>query len=234
MKVYRVVRSSSWHWRWSPGRCCPSATRSSPSSSSRSRTDRRQRDAGRTVRRPARTVRVPAPLIGVAVCREFSAIIAGGIAPSSVRCCWAGSTTRGSARDLRDRPDLITLSTTFHTPETAARDLTLLADAVNDTEADVAARPAPLAASYRTSDVTRRSRLIHRPPKKALPHKHRRQRLPGRAASRRPPHRPMVGDRRPVQRRAAAHRERVSGRHGPVVEPVKSLVVLGMAHDRGR
>ena len=43
----------------------------------------------------------------------------------------------------------ITPATTFVTRETRARGLTLIPDAIDDTEQDVAARPGPLVASYR-------------------------------------------------------------------------------------
>ena len=47
---------------------------------------------------------------------------------------------------------LITLVTTFVTPDTRARDLTLLGDAVDDDTREIADRPAPLVASYRNSE----------------------------------------------------------------------------------
>ena len=47
---------------------------------------------------------------------------------------------------------LITLYTTFVTPETRARDLTLLSDAIKDTPEQIATRPAPLAGSYRVTE----------------------------------------------------------------------------------
>ena len=46
----------------------------------------------------------------------------------------------------------ITLYTTFVTPETRARDLTLLPDAIQDTPNQVATRPEPLATSYRVAE----------------------------------------------------------------------------------
>jgi hypothetical protein len=46
----------------------------------------------------------------------------------------------------------ITLVTTFVTPDTRARDLTLLGDPVDDDTREIAARPTPLAASYRNTE----------------------------------------------------------------------------------
>jgi len=94
--------------------------------------------------------------IGVAVCREFSAIIAGGVAPfvGALLLGWFNNSWIPLAVYVIVLT-LITLYATFHTPETRGRDLTLLTDAVNDTDSDVAARPAPLVNSYRMSDVTR-------------------------------------------------------------------------------
>ena len=90
--------------------------------------------------------------IGVAVAREFSAIIAGGIAPfvGALLLGWFSNSWIPLAIYVI-LLTLITLYTTFHTPDTRARDLTLLPDAVKDTEQDIAERPAPLAASYRTT-----------------------------------------------------------------------------------
>jgi hypothetical protein len=46
----------------------------------------------------------------------------------------------------------ITPVTTFVTPDTRARDLTLLGDPVDDDTREIAARPTPLAASYRNTE----------------------------------------------------------------------------------
>jgi MHS family metabolite:H+ symporter-like MFS transporter len=94
--------------------------------------------------------------IGVAVCREFSAIIAGGIAPfvGALLLGWFNNSWVPLAVYVIVLT-LITLYATFHTPETRARDLTLLTDAANDTEADIAARPGPLDHSYRSTDASR-------------------------------------------------------------------------------
>ena len=67
--------------------------------------------------------------IGVAVSREFSAVIAGGIAP--LLGVWFLSMTDYAWWPLGLYTFLlggITLFTTFVTPETKARDLTLIAD----------------------------------------------------------------------------------------------------------
>lgn len=88
----------------------------------------------------------PHRYIGVAVAREFSAVIAGGIAPLvgaalllvSDGAWWPlGIYTAVLAA--------ITLATTFVATETRGRDLDLTHDAVEDTVAEVAARPAALA-----------------------------------------------------------------------------------------
>ena len=94
--------------------------------------------------------------IGVAVCREFSAIIAGGIAPfvGALLLGWFSNSWIPLAIYVI-LLTLITLYTTFHTPDTRARDLTLLSDAVEDTEEQVIARPAPLAGSYKSTENTR-------------------------------------------------------------------------------
>jgi MFS transporter, MHS family, metabolite:H+ symporter len=94
--------------------------------------------------------------IGVAVSREFSAIIAGGIAPfvGALLLGWFNNSWIPLAVYVIVLT-LITLYATFHTPETRARDLTLLTDAVDDSDAEIARGPAPLDNSYRTTDVTR-------------------------------------------------------------------------------
>ena len=91
--------------------------------------------------------------IGVAVGREFSAIVAGGIAPfvGALLLGWFNNSWIPLAVYVIVLT-LITLYATFHTPETRARDLTLLTDAADDT--DTRSPPgAPLANSYRTTDV---------------------------------------------------------------------------------
>jgi len=92
--------------------------------------------------------------IGVAVAREFSAIIAGGIAPfvGALLLGWFSNSWIPLAIYVVILT-LITLYTTFHTPDTRARDLTLLSDAVDDTEQQITARPEPLAGSYKTSEL---------------------------------------------------------------------------------
>ena len=92
----------------------------------------------------------------MAVCREFSAIIAGGVAPfvGALLLGWFNNSWIPLAVYVIVLT-LITLYATFHTPETRGRDLTLLTDAMQDTETDIASRPAPLANSYRATDVTR-------------------------------------------------------------------------------
>lgn len=82
--------------------------------------------------------------IGVAITREFSAVIAGGIAPligalllAAFSDSWwplAGYVVLLSA---------ITLWATLVTPETRARDLDLVTDAINDSYDDVSSRPMP-------------------------------------------------------------------------------------------
>ena len=92
--------------------------------------------------------------IGVAVAREFSAIIAGGIAPfvGALLLGWFSNSWIPLAVYVIILT-LITLYTTLVTPDTRARDLTLLPDAVKDTEQQIAARPAPMAASYKNSEL---------------------------------------------------------------------------------
>jgi MHS family metabolite:H+ symporter-like MFS transporter len=92
--------------------------------------------------------------IGVAVAREFSAIIAGGIAPfvGALLLGWFSNSWIPLAIYVIILT-LITLYTTFVTPETRSRDLTLLGDALRDSPDQVAQRPAPLAASLRGTDA---------------------------------------------------------------------------------
>ena len=91
--------------------------------------------------------------IGVAIAREFSAIIAGGIAPFIGALLLAAFSNSWVPLALYVAAlTLITLATTFVTPETRARDLTLLGDAVHDDERDIAARPAPLTGSHRGTE----------------------------------------------------------------------------------
>lgn len=91
--------------------------------------------------------------IGVAVAREFSAIIAGGIAPfvGALLLGWFHNSWIPLAIYVVFLTS-ITLYTTFVTPETRARDLMLLRDADKDTPEQVSARPSPLAASYRIAE----------------------------------------------------------------------------------
>lgn len=82
--------------------------------------------------------------IGVATSREFSAVIAGGIAPSFGAYLIAAS--GGSWLPIAIYVFVlaaITLGTTFLTPETRGRDLSLLEDASRDTEEQVMTRPTP-------------------------------------------------------------------------------------------
>ena len=81
--------------------------------------------------------------IGVAVAREFSAIIAGGIAPfvGALLLGWFSNSWIPLALYVIILT-LITLFTTFVTPDTRARDLTLLPDAVKDSEQEISDRPA--------------------------------------------------------------------------------------------
>ena len=91
--------------------------------------------------------------IGVAIAREFSAILAGGIAPFLGALLLAAFSNSWVPLALYVVVlTLITLGTTFVTPDTRARDLTLLADAVNDSAGEIADRPGPLAASYRNTE----------------------------------------------------------------------------------
>jgi MHS family metabolite:H+ symporter-like MFS transporter len=91
--------------------------------------------------------------IGVAVAREFSAIFAGGIAP------FVGALLLGAFSNswvplaiYVAVLTLITLVTTFVTPETRARDLTLLTDAVKDGQPQIAARPEPMVGSFHSAE----------------------------------------------------------------------------------
>jgi MHS family metabolite:H+ symporter-like MFS transporter len=88
--------------------------------------------------------------VGVAVAREFSAIIAGGIAPfvGALLLGWFSNSWIPLAIYVIVLTG-ITLFTTFVTPETRARDLTLLGDAISDSGDEIAARPAPQTSSFR-------------------------------------------------------------------------------------
>jgi MHS family metabolite:H+ symporter-like MFS transporter len=92
--------------------------------------------------------------IGVAIAREFSAIVAGGIAPfvGALLLGWFSNSWIPLAIYVIFLT-LITLYTTFVTPDTRGRDLTLLSDAVDDTEQQITARPEPMAGSYKTSEL---------------------------------------------------------------------------------
>ena len=85
--------------------------------------------------------------IGVAVAREFSAIIAGGIAPfvGALLLGWFSNSWVPLAIYVVVLT-AITLFTTYVTPETRSRDLTLLGDALADSPEQVAQRPAPVTA----------------------------------------------------------------------------------------
>ncbi len=91
--------------------------------------------------------------IGVAIAREFSAILAGGIAPFIGALLLAAFSNSWVPLALYVAAlTLITLFTTFITPETRGRDLTLLTDAIADSGQEIANRPAPLVASYRSQE----------------------------------------------------------------------------------
>ncbi|MFZ4842213.1 MULTISPECIES: MFS transporter [Mycetocola] len=80
--------------------------------------------------------------VGVAVSREFSAVLAGGIAPLIGASLLTATT--GSWIPLAGYVLLLgalTLWATFVTPETRGRDLTLHGDALSDTAAQIAERP---------------------------------------------------------------------------------------------
>ena len=187
--------------------------------------------------------------IGVAVAREFSAIIAGGIAPfvGALLLAWFSNSWIPLAIYVIVLT-LITLYTTFVTPDTRARDLTLLSDAVKDTEEQVQDRPAPLAASYKSTRERPAGQRLSR---------HAVLNPPTRLGPTRPSAQPA---RSPVMRIA-----RIATDHGPVsvvqqadqwaevidpfadrleyagvlypvatatlLAPVQPLVVLGMAHN---
>ena len=95
--------------------------------------------------------------IGVAVAREFSAIIAGGIAPfvGALLLGWFANSWIPLAVYVIVLT-MITLVTTFFTPETRGRDLTLLGDALADSSQEIAARPAPQTSSFRDHHDTER------------------------------------------------------------------------------
>jgi MFS transporter, MHS family, metabolite:H+ symporter len=93
--------------------------------------------------------------IGVAIAREFSAILAGGIAPFVGALLLAAFSNSWVPLALYVVVlTLVTLGTTFITPDTRGRDLTLLGDAVDDNAREIADRPAPLAASYRNTETS--------------------------------------------------------------------------------
>lgn len=84
--------------------------------------------------------------IGVAVSREFSAIVAGGIAP------FVGALLLGAFNNSWWPLAIyvmvltgFTLWATFVTPETRARDLTLTTDALSDSAVEIGNRPVPAA-----------------------------------------------------------------------------------------
>jgi MHS family metabolite:H+ symporter-like MFS transporter len=83
--------------------------------------------------------------IGVAVSREFSAVLAGGLAP--VLGAWLIAVSGGSWVPLAVYVFIlaaITFGSTFLVPETRGRDLTLIQDASLDTPEDVTTRPTPM------------------------------------------------------------------------------------------
>ncbi|MFJ3491688.1 MFS transporter [Leifsonia aquatica] len=82
--------------------------------------------------------------IGVAISREFSAVLAGGIAPliGAVLLGAFGNSWWPLAIYVLVLT-AITLWATFVTPETRARDLNLLTDAIDDSYVDVTSRPSP-------------------------------------------------------------------------------------------
>lgn len=82
--------------------------------------------------------------IGVAVSREFSAVLAGGIAPfiGALLLAAFGNSWWPLALYVIVLT-LITLWATYTTPETRSRDLTLLTDAIQDSYDDVMSRPTP-------------------------------------------------------------------------------------------
>jgi MHS family metabolite:H+ symporter-like MFS transporter len=84
--------------------------------------------------------------IGVAVSREFSAVIAGGLAPllGALLLAVTGNAWWPLAVYVAVLA-LITLAASLVTPETRGRDLALLGDALHDTPEQVAARPLPVA-----------------------------------------------------------------------------------------
>lgn len=83
--------------------------------------------------------------IGVATAREFSAVLAGGLAP--VLGAWFISISGGAWWPLATYVfvlAVITFATTFVVPETRGRDLTRIQDAVHDTDEDLRTRPTPI------------------------------------------------------------------------------------------
>lgn len=82
--------------------------------------------------------------IGVATTREFSAVLAGGIAP--VAGAWLISISGGAWWPVATYVfvlSAITFATTFLVPETRGRDLTLIEDASRDSAEQVGQRPTP-------------------------------------------------------------------------------------------
>ncbi|WGD36328.1 MFS transporter [Lysinibacter sp. HNR] len=96
--------------------------------------------------------------VGVAMSRELSAVLAGGIAP--VLGAWLIQTSSGSWWPIAIYVFIlaaISFGTTFITPETRSRDLTLTTDASEDTPEQVSTRPPALTtlAEYRKDTLTR-------------------------------------------------------------------------------
>jgi MHS family metabolite:H+ symporter-like MFS transporter len=82
--------------------------------------------------------------IGVATTREFSAVLAGGIAP--VAGAWLISISGGAWWPVATYVfvlSAITFATTFLVPESRGRDLTLIEDASRDSAEQVGQRPTP-------------------------------------------------------------------------------------------
>lgn len=82
--------------------------------------------------------------IGVAISREFSAVIAGGIAPFIGALLLSATSNAWWPLALYVLVlTAITLWATLVTPETRARDLGLITDAIDDSHEDVSSRPLP-------------------------------------------------------------------------------------------
>ena len=134
---------------------------------------------------------------------------------------------------------LITLYATFHTPETRGRDLTLLTDAVNDTEPDVASPPR--AAGPELLHRAERAITTPRVPRAETSTNRPRRARPSCASPASPPppgrhHVVQDTDRWLEIADPFAAEPRFTGNEYPVgtvrlLAPVQPLVVLGMAHN---